>query len=397
MFQKINYNIKNIELTLLFIVCFVTYTKCLSYNLKPIDQTCNTKILYDEEIFMCVPKTSSIKNIFDSLKNYYEEKNIINLKFVIKSKHQYEDFNLNNIYMELNFDDVLENFLYISDTENVLISVLIQFNKNLAILMDTNESTIAPGEILNNCGTYKYQQISNDFLNINKRTFEQNLEKIIFNIFNEEQKDEHLYEQWLILPENKMETVLKKINDKIFELFKIHLDEYCNRGISLWFFLFKLLMNPNFLEYIAFSDFKLGNNLSILQKKMGSDLTNMFYSEVDNQFIIKNPYVITTLWGMCKNQQRMSFRLFSNALKHYYDGNLLEKIESKHFTYNFKFNIECLVGIDKYNLKKMNEFDHYDIGLIDRMYKGLKFMVMNKIKSDIDELKTIWNPLNLQY
>lgn len=371
------------------ILYFIESLNCLSLKFKSVKDTCNENILYDEEILLCIPTDSSLNYISNILYTYYDEKYIQKLKFVIKKKFQNEDFNLENLYMEINPDDLIENFIY-TNTSNMLISIFIRFNENLAIIMDSVESTINPGEILINCGGYNYDSPKINFFD--KYTFEQKLEKKIFNIYNDEQKDENPYEMWQTIPEIVKGKFLSKIHEKLIDLYDKNLKEICNRGIPLWLFLFELLINQDFSEFISFDKFKLSNSLRVFQKNL--NIRNIFHSQFDNHFIIKNPYVVSALWGMCKNQPRMSFKLFSQVLKFYYGGNLLEKINSKHFTFNFKFNMECLIGIDKNELQKMNDFVDY-VRMIDRKKKGINAMILSKtnISLDINE-NGIWNPLS---
>ena len=88
-----------------------------------------------------------------------------------------------------------------------------------------------------------------------------------------------------------------------------------NGQIELWQFLFELLGDKRHVKIIHW----IGNN---------------------GEFKLKSPQEVAQLWGERKNKPNMNWNSLSRALKYYYDGEILNKVQGKKFTYKFV----CTIG-----------------------------------------------------
>jgi hypothetical protein len=64
----------------------------------------------------------------------------------------------------------------------------------------------------------------------------------------------------------------------------------------------------------------------------------------DGEFKLESPEEVALLWGHRKNKPTMNYDKMSRSLRYYYDGEILNKVEGKKFTYKFVCNLEEFNG-----------------------------------------------------
>ena len=106
-----------------------------------------------------------------------------------------------------------------------------------------------------------------------------------------------------------------------------------NGQIELWQFLLELLRDNRHVKMIQW----IGNK---------------------GEFKLESPHEVAQLWGKRKNKPKMNWDKLSRALKYYYDGDILNKVQGKKFTYKFV----CTLGdLDLYNeMNKMEIIKTYE-------------------------------------
>ena len=62
------------------------------------------------------------------------------------------------------------------------------------------------------------------------------------------------------------------------------------------------------------------------------------------EFKFKSPEEVAQLWGKRKNKPKMNYDSLSRALRYYYDGEILNKVQGQKFTYKFVCNLEEFNG-----------------------------------------------------
>ncbi|XP_055338830.1 DNA-binding protein Ets97D-like isoform X2 [Paramacrobiotus metropolitanus] len=93
-------------------------------------------------------------------------------------------------------------------------------------------------------------------------------------------------------------------------------------NVQLWTFLLELLMS--------------GQHANALE-----------WTSSDGEFRLLDPERVAELWGLRKNKPSMNYEKMSRALRYYYDGNILAKVQGKHFTYKFLNNLSEHANINK--------------------------------------------------
>lgn len=101
-----------------------------------------------------------------------------------------------------------------------------------------------------------------------------------------------------------------------------------NGQIQLWQFLLELLTDANYHEHIQW---------------VGSE----------GEFKLFNPDVVAQLWGKRKNKPTMNYEKLSRALRYYYDGDMIAKVNGKRFVYKFICDLKSLIGYDAGELDQL--------------------------------------------
>jgi GA-binding protein transcription factor, alpha len=86
------------------------------------------------------------------------------------------------------------------------------------------------------------------------------------------------------------------------------------------------------------SDNRNGNNGQIqLWQFLLEILTDQEYSGViewvgeSGEFKLNDPELCANLWGQRKNKPAMNYEKLSRALRYYYDGDMISKVQGKRF------------------------------------------------------------------
>lgn len=82
----------------------------------------------------------------------------------------------------------------------------------------------------------------------------------------------------------------------------------------------------------------LGNNGQIqLWQFLLELLTDKYHRDViqwvtdDGEFKLNNPEMVAQLWGQRKNKPTMTYEKLSRALRYYYDGDMISKVNVLNF------------------------------------------------------------------
>lgn len=98
-----------------------------------------------------------------------------------------------------------------------------------------------------------------------------------------------------------------------------------NGQIQLWQFLLDLLTDVEYINIIQWDGY-------------------------DGQFKLLDPGQVAQLWGIRKNKPYMNYEKLSRALRYYYDGDMIAKVQGKRFVYKFVCNLQQLIG---YNAREL--------------------------------------------
>lgn len=60
--------------------------------------------------------------------------------------------------------------------------------------------------------------------------------------------------------------------------------------------------------------------------------------------MLANPERVAEIWGQRKNKPAMNYEKLSRALRYYYDGDMISKVQSKRFCYKFICDLKALIG-----------------------------------------------------
>jgi len=101
-----------------------------------------------------------------------------------------------------------------------------------------------------------------------------------------------------------------------------------NGQIQLWQFLLELLTDARYHEHIQW---------------IGSE----------GEFKLFNPDIVAQLWGKRKNKPTMNYEKLSRALRYYYDGDMIAKVNGKRFVYKFICDLKSLIGYDAGELAQL--------------------------------------------
>ena len=64
----------------------------------------------------------------------------------------------------------------------------------------------------------------------------------------------------------------------------------------------------------------------------------------EGEFKLKNREAVARLWGIRKNKPNMNYEKLSRALRNYYDGDMISKVNGKQFVYKFDCDLRELLG-----------------------------------------------------
>lgn len=71
------------------------------------------------------------------------------------------------------------------------------------------------------------------------------------------------------------------------------------------------------------------------------------------EFKLVEPDKVAALWGARKNKPNMNYEKLSRALRYYYDGDMISKVNGKRFVYKFVCDLKQLMGYDAQQLSDM--------------------------------------------
>jgi len=101
-----------------------------------------------------------------------------------------------------------------------------------------------------------------------------------------------------------------------------------NGQIQLWQFLLELLTDASYHEHIQ-------------------------WIGCEGEFKLFNPDMVAQLWGKRKNKPTMNYEKLSRALRYYYDGDMIAKVNGKRFVYKFICDLKSLIGYDAGELDQL--------------------------------------------
>lgn len=78
----------------------------------------------------------------------------------------------------------------------------------------------------------------------------------------------------------------------------------------------------------------------------------------EGEFKLNEPEKVASLWGERKNKPNMNYEKLSRALRYYYDGDMISKVQGKRFVYKFVCDLQHLIGYSGQQLMQLvNESD----------------------------------------
>ncbi|CAH0389997.1 unnamed protein product [Bemisia tabaci] len=101
-----------------------------------------------------------------------------------------------------------------------------------------------------------------------------------------------------------------------------------NGQIQLWQFLLELLTDWKHVDIIRWRGAK-------------------------GEFRFVNPEEVARLWGQKKHKPTMNYEKLSRALRYYYEGDMISKVQSKRFVYKFVCNLKDIIGYDAKELRNL--------------------------------------------
>ncbi|XP_074604475.1 uncharacterized protein LOC141857819 [Brevipalpus obovatus] len=101
-----------------------------------------------------------------------------------------------------------------------------------------------------------------------------------------------------------------------------------NGQIQLWQFLLELLTEADYRDYIR-------------------------WDGDEGEFKLIDPEYVAQLWGQRKNKPKMNYEKLSRALRYYYDGEMIAKVQGKRFVYKFVCDLKNLIGYSAAELDRL--------------------------------------------
>lgn len=73
----------------------------------------------------------------------------------------------------------------------------------------------------------------------------------------------------------------------------------------------------------------------------------------EGEFKLNEPEKVASLWGERKNKPNMNYEKLSRALRYYYDGDMISKVQGKRFVYKFVCDLQHLIGYSGQQLMQL--------------------------------------------
>uniref|UniRef100_A0A8C5GJ60 GA-binding protein alpha chain n=1 Tax=Gouania willdenowi TaxID=441366 RepID=A0A8C5GJ60_GOUWI len=73
----------------------------------------------------------------------------------------------------------------------------------------------------------------------------------------------------------------------------------------------------------------------------------------DGEFKLNQPELVAQKWGLRKNKPTMNYEKLSRALRYYYDGDMISKVQGKRFVYKFVCDLRTLIGYSAAELNNL--------------------------------------------
>lgn len=74
---------------------------------------------------------------------------------------------------------------------------------------------------------------------------------------------------------------------------------------------------------------------------------------IEGEFKLVEPDRVAALWGARKNKPTMNYEKLSRALRYYYDGDMISKVNGKRFVYKFICDLKQLIGYNAQQLSNL--------------------------------------------
>ncbi|NWH65468.1 GABPA protein, partial [Geococcyx californianus] len=79
----------------------------------------------------------------------------------------------------------------------------------------------------------------------------------------------------------------------------------------------------------------------------------------EGEFKLNQPELVAQKWGQRKNKPTMNYEKLSRALRYYYDGDMICKVQGKRFVYKFVCDLKTLIGYSAAELNRLvTECEH---------------------------------------
>uniref|UniRef100_A0A8C7IXU9 GA-binding protein alpha chain n=1 Tax=Oncorhynchus kisutch TaxID=8019 RepID=A0A8C7IXU9_ONCKI len=73
----------------------------------------------------------------------------------------------------------------------------------------------------------------------------------------------------------------------------------------------------------------------------------------EGEFKLNQPELVAQKWGHRKNKPTMNYEKLSRALRYYYDGDMISKVQGKRFVYKFVCDLRTLIGYSAAELNNL--------------------------------------------
>ncbi|XP_033927440.1 GA-binding protein alpha chain isoform X2 [Melopsittacus undulatus] len=73
----------------------------------------------------------------------------------------------------------------------------------------------------------------------------------------------------------------------------------------------------------------------------------------EGEFKLNQPELVAQKWGQRKNKPTMNYEKLSRALRYYYDGDMICKVQGKRFVYKFVCDLKTLIGYSAGELNRL--------------------------------------------